>query len=104
MFEKNRYERKGFGLVIGMIIFLSYFLLTPILLRTLWPHVYNYINEQKWEKWQFVLYGFIFWHSFWFFTANIIMWIIYHIEHPFFERYKISSNPWPWYENRVEWD
>lgn len=37
-------------------------------------------------------------------VTNGAMWIIYHIEHPFFERYKINHDPWPWYENRTEWD
>jgi sterol desaturase/sphingolipid hydroxylase (fatty acid hydroxylase superfamily) len=32
------------------------------------------------------------------------MWVIYHIEHPFFERYKINHDPWPWKENREEWN
>jgi methylsterol monooxygenase len=33
----------------------------------------------------------------------LIFWVIYHIEHPFFERYKVTSDPWPWNENREEW-
>jgi hypothetical protein len=32
------------------------------------------------------------------------MWFIYHIEHPFFERYKINNDPWPWNKNREEWN
>jgi len=32
------------------------------------------------------------------------MWAIYHIEHPFFERYKINSEPWPWTKNQAEWN
>ncbi len=35
---------------------------------------------------------------------NLVMWLIYHIELPFFERYKISSDPWPWAENKEEWN
>lgn len=31
------------------------------------------------------------------------MWAIYHIELPFFERYKITNDPWPWVENKEEW-
>lgn len=31
------------------------------------------------------------------------MYLIYRIEHPFFERYKINPDPWPWQENRDEW-
>jgi sterol desaturase/sphingolipid hydroxylase (fatty acid hydroxylase superfamily) len=32
-----------------------------------------------------------------------MMWGIYHVEHPFFERYKINSFPWPWKQNPAEW-
>jgi len=31
------------------------------------------------------------------------MWGIYHIEHPFFERYKANSEPWPWNKDQKEW-
>jgi sterol desaturase/sphingolipid hydroxylase (fatty acid hydroxylase superfamily) len=31
------------------------------------------------------------------------MWAIYHVEHPFFERYKVNSRPWPWNESKEEW-
>ena len=31
------------------------------------------------------------------------MWYIYHIEHPFFERYKINPDPWPWNSDHEEW-
>jgi sterol desaturase/sphingolipid hydroxylase (fatty acid hydroxylase superfamily) len=31
------------------------------------------------------------------------MYVIYHAELPFFERYKINSLPWPWQENPKEW-
>ena len=35
---------------------------------------------------------------------NLVLWFIYHIEHPFFEQYKIDKNePWPWYQNKEEW-
>lgn len=31
------------------------------------------------------------------------MWIIYNLEMPFFERYKINKGPWPWHKNKDEW-
>ncbi|TNV77287.1 hypothetical protein FGO68_gene5448 [Halteria grandinella] len=31
------------------------------------------------------------------------LYFVYHIEHPFFEKYKISKKPWPWQENKEEW-
>jgi sterol desaturase/sphingolipid hydroxylase (fatty acid hydroxylase superfamily) len=36
--------------------------------------------------------------------SNLVMWYIYHIEHPFFERYKINRDPWPWYADKKEWN
>jgi sterol desaturase/sphingolipid hydroxylase (fatty acid hydroxylase superfamily) len=36
--------------------------------------------------------------------TNVTMWYIYHIELPFFERYKITKDPWPWEENRKDWN
>jgi sterol desaturase/sphingolipid hydroxylase (fatty acid hydroxylase superfamily) len=29
--------------------------------------------------------------------------MIYRLELPFFERYKITKEAWPWHENREEW-
>lgn len=31
------------------------------------------------------------------------MWLIYHLEVPFFERYKINSEPWPWKKDKKLW-
>lgn len=44
------------------------------------------------------------WHMLWVIVANLCMWAIYHVELPFFERYKINPNPWPWHENKEEWN
>lgn len=31
------------------------------------------------------------------------MWVIYYLEIPFFERYKINRDPWPWNKDPEEW-
>jgi hypothetical protein len=31
------------------------------------------------------------------------MYLIYHFEHPFFERYKITRDPWPWNKDPSKW-
>jgi len=36
-------------------------------------------------------------------VLNFGLYLIYRIELPFFERYKISANPWPWYEDPDGW-
>jgi len=38
-----------------------------------------------------------------FIITNFALWAIYHFELPFFERYKISNEPWPWNDNKKEW-
>ena len=38
-----------------------------------------------------------------FIVQHSLMWIIYHIEHPFFERYKVNNEPWPWNKDITEW-
>jgi len=35
--------------------------------------------------------------------SNLVIWAIYYIELPFFERYKISREPWPWNKDKDEW-
>jgi hypothetical protein len=47
--------------------------------------------------------GLIIWHIAWWVIYQSSMWLVYHLEHPFFEKYKISKEPWPWNENKTEW-
>jgi len=37
-------------------------------------------------------------------TINLGLWFIYHIEHPFFEKYKVNNEPWPWNKNIQKWN
>jgi hypothetical protein len=37
-------------------------------------------------------------------SLNLCLWFIYHIEHPFFEKYKINNEPWPWNDNKTKWN
>ena len=61
------------------------------------------MEENQWEPWKFVLVVTTLWHAFWVIVTNLIMMVIYKAELPFFERYKVNSNPWPWNENKDEW-
>ena len=55
------------------------------------------MNENNIEKWQAYLFLSWFTHIALIIITNIAMWAIYHIELPFFERYKINNEKWPWY-------
>jgi len=34
---------------------------------------------------------------------NSFFAVLYYIEHPFFEKYKLSSKPWPWNKDNKKW-
>ncbi|CDW89890.1 UNKNOWN [Stylonychia lemnae] len=38
-----------------------------------------------------------------YFVQNLFYWIIYHIEHPFFEQYKVYDGEWPWKDDPKQW-
>jgi hypothetical protein len=75
-----------------------------VIARNIWPKVLEMLESNKWEPWKFVIIMTTCWHMLWVIVANLCMWAIYHVELPFFERYKINPNPWPWYENKEEWN
>ena len=102
--EESRYKRKGFGLFFAFLIASSFFYLSPIICRKwFWPYMLSMINKYQWELWKFNVIFVTIWHAFWVAFINIFMWGIYHLEHPFFERYKIKSKPGPWNQNLEEW-
>jgi sterol desaturase/sphingolipid hydroxylase (fatty acid hydroxylase superfamily) len=101
--EETRYIRKGYGLISASVIAVSFFYFSPILMQIYWPAVLEILEQNKWILWKFVIISLVIWHAFWVLASNLFMWTIYHLELPFFERYKINSAPWPWYQNEVEW-
>jgi hypothetical protein len=101
--ERTRYQSKGFGLLLAVLLAVGIFHYTPEVLRAIWPQVLHYTLDQGWEKWQVVLFGSYIWHLLLTIVMHSIMYLIYHFELPCFERYKITSDPWPWYQNREEW-
>lgn len=43
------------------------------------------------------------WHLSWLFFCNFILYLVYHFEPNFLQKYKVNNDPWPWYVNRDEW-
>lgn len=88
-YEKNRYKRKGYGLIFSIFIYLSWFFILPRLIKEIYPKKID--NE---GKTLFLLSYLI--HEFTFIFSNFVMWIIYKLEWDFFERYKVHDKEWPW--------
>jgi len=95
-YEKNRYIRKGYGLFSAILICLIWFFIIPQTAKYVWPNQIK--NEGK-----FYAVMIFAWHQFWFIFCNMVMWIIYKLESPFFERYKVHDKEWPWKRNAEEW-
>jgi len=96
-YEKNRYMRKGYGFMVAIIIFISWFTIILNIFKLWWPKKIE--NEGK-----FYVLACFFTHEISYVIFNSIQFIIYKLEHPFFERYKINDKEWPWKKNSQEWN
>lgn len=94
-YEKTRYKRKGYGFVVALIINLLFFQFFPRLINNLIPD--KIYNPGKF----YAIFVFIV-HEISFILVQSYFFIIYYLNLPFFEKYKTTSNPWPWQENYGE--
>ena len=91
--EEVRYVRKGYGLLIALILTSSFFFLLPDFLKPF----YSYLPFDS----KFMMYtvGTFILHTATMIISNVVMYFIYTSRQHFFERYRISSEPWPWEKN-----
>jgi hypothetical protein len=91
--EEVRYVRKGYGLITAILFTAFGYFVLPSLFLPLYK-LLPYENKT-------LIYGAgtIIIHEIVYVIANFVMYLIYNLEIPFFERYKITSEPWPWVKN-----
>ena len=94
-YEKTRYIRKGYGLIMAILITLGWFLFVPKLVQRIWPY------EIENQAITFLLSYTV--HEAAFIIMNFVMWILYNLEWSFIERYKVLDRPWPWNEDLQKW-
>ena len=88
--ELYRYKSKGWGCIIALIVSYSYLFLLPEMLKPLYmllPHDNLYIMYAL---------GLTLIDLVTLFLANFALYLIYRSESPYFEQYKVSSEPWEW--------
>jgi len=95
-YEKRRYHNKGYGIIFAFTFFCSFFFLAPIIGKIIFP--VSIENPGK-----FYMFSTLFTHEVTFILINSIMFIIYKLKLPFFERYKTTLNKWPWEEDYNKW-
>jgi methylsterol monooxygenase/4-alpha-methyl-delta7-sterol-4alpha-methyl oxidase len=94
-----RYSRKGYGLISAFLLTLSFFYLVPQFFKMIWPVLLKNMSSNA------IFFCFaIGLHSGVTLFSNIVMYVIYKIKLPFFERYRISEKPWPWEANPQLWN
>jgi sterol desaturase/sphingolipid hydroxylase (fatty acid hydroxylase superfamily) len=96
--DQVRYKRKGYGLIVAIIISVLYFTVVPKVLHNIFPtliegvDIGNFLVLSAWCA-----------HVGFNFTAYCLSYFVYTSKHPFLERYRILQKPWPWEENREDW-
>jgi len=94
-YESFKISRRGMWNIVSLAILVGYFLLCDFL-KQYWPKKV----ENPGKFYFFVTLGI---HHTYFITNNFVMYLVYKLNHPIFEQYKTSSEPWPWEENYTEW-
>ncbi|CAK88518.1 unnamed protein product (macronuclear) [Paramecium tetraurelia] len=96
--DKNRYVRKGYGLIVAIFIALSTYLTVPHIML----FVHSYLEGM--EEIKIFLLVQLSTTNLSYVIGNIYMYIIYSLKLPFFERYKVDNNPWPWEKSQESWN
>lgn len=96
-YDKLRYQRKGYGLITATLLVIGFFFVLPMLAEPLYRSLPSHDSSVLFAVGSWVIHITIFTFS------NLTMFCIYKLELPFFERYKISRDPWPWHKYPVEY-
>ena len=100
-----RIKSKGAsGILISATICVSFLILITSISKELWPLVMDLMATKGISKWSFVLFSTYFASVFSFLFYNGGFLIIYRLQSPFFEQYKVMKNEkWPWLQDSKAW-
>jgi len=102
--ERNRYQRKGYGLIFSSIFAVSFFTLVPYLGRIVWPELRVWLADNDVSYFTFFLTVSLLQHNFITIVANLIYLPFYYFEFDCIERYKTNLEAeWPWLEDPEKW-
>jgi sterol desaturase/sphingolipid hydroxylase (fatty acid hydroxylase superfamily) len=98
--DLNRYKRKGTGLIVAAFIAIAFLLGLPKLGELIWPTAMFITSSNS-----HILFsaGVFISHIIASVGNHSLFALLYRIEHPFFEKYKLSSKPWPWNKDNKKW-
>ena len=88
--ERQRYQRKGFGLILASIQAVAFFWGVPAFGNHYWSAVAKWQEEAGLSYAAFYILWSLVQHNVIFFCSNAIFYVYYHFEFPLIERYKIN--------------
>lgn len=99
-YERVRYKSKGFGILFAYLLPLFYFTLVPPLANRVYKSYYDTstITDGKLIFWSIFLI-----HEGTFIFINCVFYFIYTSKLTFFEKYRVTNDPWPWEEDLKKW-
>jgi sterol desaturase/sphingolipid hydroxylase (fatty acid hydroxylase superfamily) len=98
--ETARYLSKGYGLVVAILISLSFFIFIPYFVKDHWGTLISLAEGNEY----FIAIFFYVEHHVYFVISNSMMNFLYRFKIPFFERYRVyPDKPWPWEEGKEKW-
>jgi len=97
-YEDKRYKRKGYGILVAITTTFLFFYFFPKFLFWLFP-------KEKIEN-EGLFYSLVtfFVHEIVFLFCNFYFCVIHKLNLNFFERYKVSPDPWPWQSDPEAWN
>jgi hypothetical protein len=83
--DQVRYQKKGYGIVIAVLLTIAFFAGAPEFYKIIWPKMAELSIAQKY------FFLMIPSHVAVYVIVNAIMWVIYKMKVPFFEQYKVTT-------------
>lgn len=102
--EKARYEYKGFGLVFALLQAAAFYFFWPEVSKIIWSYNLTLMEEHKMSHSLFYLLFGLSNSAFLIIIFQGFYQLCYTLELPIIERYKSLEEPWPWNDNKEEWD
>lgn len=88
--ELRKYKRRGMFSVAALILLCFYFTHLPLLA------FYYYQQFTGYSKYQVYVVGSFVVHLVVYLSANSVFFMLYYLQIPFFENWKVTKDPWPW--------
>lgn len=99
--ERVKYKSKGIGIIVGIILLIIYFSTFPGFIGSIYKHFLE--NNSNINKGKFTFWSIMLVHHSVFIIYNLFLYFIYVGKFPFFEKYRVSNDAWPWEDNPQEW-